>query len=65
MPTQIEAGAAAVGVFGFGDNDGMIQCPGKLSFPTAELAFWWQKFRGNDPVWLSCGGPLWKRKIAF
>ena len=24
VPMQIEAGAAAVGVFGFGDNDGMI-----------------------------------------
>ena len=39
MPTQTEGGTPAVGVFGFEDNDGMIQC--KLSFPTAELTFWW------------------------
>ena len=66
MPTQIEGGTVAVGVFCFEDNDGMIQRQCKLSSPTAELThFGGQKFRGNHPVWLSCGGASLEEKICF
>ena len=64
MPRQIEAGTAAVGVFGFGSNDGMIQCRGKFHFPTAELAFWWPEISWK-PVWLSRGGAPLEEKNCF
>ena len=63
---QIEGGTAAVAVFCFEENDGMIQCQCKLSFPTAGLThFGGQKFRGNHPVWLSCGGAPLEEKNCF
>ena len=64
MPTQIEAGTAAVGVFCFEDNDGMIQCQCKLNFPTAELTFWWPEISWK-PVWLSRGGASLEEKNCF
>ena len=65
VPMQIEAGTAAVGVFCFEDNDGMIQCQCKLSFPTAELTFWSPEISWKRSSLAVMWGSLFGREIAF
>ena len=62
----MEAGTAAVGVFGFGSNDGMIQCRGKFHFPTAELAFWRPEISWKpSSVAVTWGSPFGREKLLF
>ena len=65
VPTQIEGGTAAVGVFCFEDNDGMIQCHCKLSFPTAELTFWWPEISWKPSSVAVTWGSLFGREKNF
>ena len=65
MPTQIEGGTAAVGVFRFEDNDDMIQSQCKLSFPTAELTFWWPEISWKPSSAAVTWGSLFGREKLF
>ena len=59
---QIEGGTAAVEVFCFEDNDGMIQCQCKLRFPTAELTFWWPEISWKPSSLAVMWGSLFGRE---
>ena len=66
MPTQIEGGTAAVGVFCFEDNGYMSQCQCKLRFPTAELTFWWPEISWKpSSAAVKGGGASLEEKICF
>ena len=61
----MEAGTAAVAVFGFGDNEDMIQCPGEFHFSTAELAFWWPEISWKRSSLAVTWGSPFGREICF
>ena len=63
---KIEGGTAAVGVFCFEDNDGMIQRQYRLYFPTAELTLWWPEISWKpSSLAVTWGSTFWRRKNCF